>query len=158
MANDDSVRYIDKSREYYAAQGYARPYRWAHYDDVPFTRVRQPLAAATVGVVTTAMPDDSYRGAERRLASGDLSNPPERLDTGDLFWDRDATHTDDRESYFPHAALTAAVARGRLGRLGPRFFCVPTIYSARQTIEHDAPAVVSAFIEDAVDVALLVPL
>ncbi len=40
------VSYIDRSREYYAAQGYDRPYAWAHHDDVPFT----PLAEAALGV------------------------------------------------------------------------------------------------------------
>jgi len=29
------VSYIDRSREYYAAQGYSQPYTWAHYHEVP---------------------------------------------------------------------------------------------------------------------------
>jgi hypothetical protein len=29
------VSYMDRSREYYAAQGYDKPYAWPHYDDVP---------------------------------------------------------------------------------------------------------------------------
>lgn len=32
------VRYIDKTRDYYLSQGYEKPYQWAQYDDVPFTR------------------------------------------------------------------------------------------------------------------------
>ncbi len=48
------VSYIDRSREYYAAQGYTRPYAWPHYDDVPFTPLQKPLAACRVGLVTTA--------------------------------------------------------------------------------------------------------
>lgn len=41
------VSYIDRSREYYAAQGYNKPYAWPHYDDVPFappqkTALRMP--------------------------------------------------------------------------------------------------------------------
>ena len=31
-----SVSYIDKSRDYYQASGYERPYRWAHFEDVLF--------------------------------------------------------------------------------------------------------------------------
>ena len=38
------VSYIDKSREYYGASGYEQPYRWAHYEDVPFARLTKPLA------------------------------------------------------------------------------------------------------------------
>lgn len=158
MTVDAPVRYMDKSREYYAAHGYEKPYRWAHFDDVPFTRPRVPLSDATLGVVTTSMLDDAHLGRHRRLAEGDLANPPTALYTEDVFWDRDATHTRDRESYFPYAALGTAVDSGRLGRLGPRFFCVPTTYSARKTMEEDAPAIVTGFVEDAVDVALLVPL
>jgi hypothetical protein len=33
----DHVRYIDKTREYYAGAGYDKPYRWAHFDGIPFT-------------------------------------------------------------------------------------------------------------------------
>ena len=32
------VSYIDKSREYYEAQGFEQAYRWAAFDDVPFAR------------------------------------------------------------------------------------------------------------------------
>ena len=38
------VSYIDKSREYYSAQGYERPYRWARYEDVPFSPLAKPLS------------------------------------------------------------------------------------------------------------------
>jgi len=31
------VRYIDKTRAYYQAEGYEKPYEWAHFDDIPFT-------------------------------------------------------------------------------------------------------------------------
>ena len=48
------VSYIDKSRVYYQAHGYDRPYRWPHYEDVPFCPLPNPLADCRVGVVTTA--------------------------------------------------------------------------------------------------------
>jgi len=48
------VRYIDKTREYYGAQGYTTPYRWAHFDDIPFTPLARPLAECRVGLVTTS--------------------------------------------------------------------------------------------------------
>jgi len=41
------VRYIDKTREYYLAQGYETPYRWAHFDEVPFT----PLKKTFIGML-----------------------------------------------------------------------------------------------------------
>ena len=51
------VRYIDKTRAYYRAEGYAKPYEWAHFDDIPFTpfaSVGKPLSRCRVGVVTTS--------------------------------------------------------------------------------------------------------
>ena len=45
------VSYIDKSREYYSASGYDRPYRWAHYEDVPFSRLTKPLSRSRIGVL-----------------------------------------------------------------------------------------------------------
>ena len=38
------VSYIDRTREFYAAQGYGKPYRWAHHTAVPFTPLAKPLA------------------------------------------------------------------------------------------------------------------
>lgn len=152
------VPYIDRSREYYEAQGYDKPYRWAHYDDIPFTALKKPLAESRVTVVTTAMPDDTYRGQQRRLAFGDLRNPPEALYTGELAWDQEATHTNDRESYLPIRLLNAAIDQGRLGSLAEHFYSVPTLYSVRHTLESDAPAIVNDCRENDVDIALLIPL
>jgi hypothetical protein len=84
MDNEDSVRYMERSCNYYAAQGYTEPYHWAHYDDVPFHALGKQLAKSIVTVITTAMPDASYRGRGRRMAVGDLRRPPEQLWTGDL--------------------------------------------------------------------------
>ena len=83
--------------------------------------------------------------------------PPERLYANDLSWDKDATHMEDRGSYFPVAPLLAAREDGRIGDLAERFHCVPTDYSKRRTREVDAPEILKRCREDAADVALLVP-
>lgn len=158
MNKDDAVRYMDKSRDYYAAQGYEVAYKWSHYDTIPWIAPRAALSELTLTVVTTAMPDDGYVKRNRRLAIGDLQDPPAALFTGELAWDEDATHTNDRETYLPVNALNRAVAAGRIGRLAPHFYSVPTLYSARHTIEQDAPAIVAHCRRHNVDVALLVPL
>ena len=88
MNRDECVRYIDKSRAYYAAHGYERPYRWASYSTTPFSPLKKPLKDCLVSVVTTSMPDASYVNKQRRLAVGDLHKPPLSLFTGDLAWDR----------------------------------------------------------------------
>ncbi|HOM70454.1 MAG TPA: hypothetical protein PLQ58_09770, partial [Smithellaceae bacterium] len=48
------VRYIDKTREYYLAQGYETPYRWAHFDEVPFTPLKKPLSECCITIASTS--------------------------------------------------------------------------------------------------------
>ena len=157
------VSYIDRTREYYAAQGYDRPYEWAHHDDSPFAPLAKPLAECRVGLVTTAAPLDtrvepgSLR-AEKQVWSSSVDPAPERLFTDHLSWDKETTHTDDVESFLPIGALRSFEASGRIGGVAPRFHGVPTDYSQRRTVEVDAPEILRRCREDEVDVALLVPL
>jgi hypothetical protein len=158
------VSYIDRTREYYAAQGYAKPYVWARNTDAPFAPLAKPLGQSRVTVVTTASPwredkpvDGVLRGG-KRVWSGDTAAPPERLYTDDLAWDKEATHTRDVESYVPLKRLAELADAGRIGCLAARFHGVPTDYSQRRTIEQDAPEILARCREDAVDVAVLVPL
>ncbi len=158
------VSYIDRTREYYAAQGYERPYRWAHHAAVPFTKLAKPLAESRVTVVTTASRFTGQEALEgvlrgsKQVWSGETAVTPDRLYTDDLAWDREGTHTNDVESFLPLASLRALVAEGRLGSLAKRFHGVPTDYSQRRTLEEDAPEILARCREDAVELALLVPL
>lgn len=104
------VSYIDKSREYYQAQGYEHPYRWAKFDAVPFTPLARPLAEARVAVVTTSFPEhhDSAFGApatDKIVYHHRVDDVPERMFTDDLGWDKQATTTDDTESFLPLRTL-----------------------------------------------------
>ncbi len=150
------VSYIDKSREYYAASGYDKPYRWPRYDSVPFAPLRKPLSQCRVGVVTTADLQPGQTPRETKL----FSAPNEAYDGlyRDKSWDKEATHTDDPETYLPLKRLAEHVEAGRIGSLSPRFYGVPTDYSQRLTLEQDAPQIAAWMAEDAVDVALLIPL
>ena len=155
---DDSVRYMERSRKYYGAHGYKNPYRWANYDSVPFFRLTKPLEECTVTIVTTAMPDASFSGDADVLHKGDMSPPPESFYTDERFWDKEATHTDDINAFFPIGQLSRLVGEGKIGKLSEHYYCVPTEYSQRRTLEHDAPAIRQYCLDDGVDVALLVPL
>ncbi len=150
------VSYIDKSREYYGASGYERPYRWAHYEDVPFSRPSKTLAQSRIGVVTTA--DQAPRGAPRATMLFAAPNS----ESGRLFteksWDHEATHTNDPETYLPLARLAEHVDAGHVASQSPRFYGVPTDYSQRLTLEQDAPQIEAWMRKDGVDIALLVPL
>jgi hypothetical protein len=158
------VSYIDRTREFYAAQGYDTPYRWAHFRDVPFTRLEKPLAECTVALVTTARPllersaPDAVRGAADQVWSENAQPPPARLLTDHLAWDKEATHTDDVESFLPVRGLQGFVASGRIGALAARFHSVPTDYSQRRTCAQDAPEILARCRADGANAALLVPL
>ncbi len=153
------ISYIDRTREYYAAQGYPKPYVWAHHQDAPFAPLSRPLAKSRVGLVTTASPlRRAGDKSPKAVWSGDTASPPDALYTDDLAWDRDNTHTQDVESFLPIRHLQRFVAGGRVGSLAPRFHGVPTDYSQRRTVERDAPEILKRMREDEVDVALLVPL
>ncbi len=135
------VSYIDRSREYYAAQGYPKPYAWAHYDDVPFAPLRKALSECRVGLVTTAgrpRAESAIDALEllrlRELYAEPSEPPPTRLFTDDLGWDKEATHTDDIDSFLPVNRLAEYAADGRIGSASPRFYGVPTDYSQSRTV------------------------
>ena len=164
---NEYVRYIDRTREYYLAQGYRKPYEWAHFDEVPFMPLEKPLAECRVGLVSTS--DVGIRSAdgEGRDKSQDnpignvysvpTDTPVEKLFSRQESYDKYATHLDDVNSYFPVSRLDDKVNEGRLGSLAPRCHGVYTSYSHRRTSEDDAPEVLKRCREDGVDVAILTP-
>ncbi len=155
------VSYIDRSREYYMAQGYKRPYAWAHYKDVPFAALEKPLAKLRIGLITTAGREWKTKAApepgliERIAYAQAASPPPQRLYTDDLFWDKKATHTEDIDTFLPVNRLAEFAAAGRIGSASPRFYGVPTDYSQSNTIGKDAPQILQWCREDRADAVLL---
>jgi len=154
------VSYIDRSREYYAAQGYSQPYTWAHHDNAPFTPLKKPLSECRVGLVTTAGKMDAEAERQGRRKTKELyamaANPaPTRLFTVDLFWDKAATHTDDVDSFLPLNRLNEYAAGGRVGSVSPRFYGAPTEYSQGKTSLRDAPKILEWCREDGVEAMLL---
>lgn len=157
------VSYIDKSREYYAAHGYSRPYRWAAHDDAPFTPLTKPLSEARLGLVTTvyfprgAEPEGVPASPPKAPYAAPTASAPDCTFTADLSWAKDETHTDDLDTYLPVHRAAEAVDAGRLGSVSPRFYGVPTDYSQRRT-RLDAAEIEQWMVADEVDVAVLVPL
>jgi D-proline reductase (dithiol) PrdB len=156
------VRYIDKTREYYRAEGYDTPYRWAHFDDVPFTLPGKPLAECRVGLITTS--EMAVHGEPPPVADDDPLRDPywlpadvpvERLYSRKAAYDRFATTLDDVEAYLPLTRLRELAAEGRIAGLTPRFHVVFSQYSQRKTLKVDAPRIEGWLREDRVDVAVL---
>lgn len=152
------IDYIPRTRDYYRAQGFTADYQWAENTEIPFTALTKPLTDCTLALVTTAVAQPEIPKPIRTAKSYPLEQVPRTFYTDELSWDKDTTHTNDRQSYFPIEHLEAFVRAGTVGRLAPRFHFVPTEFSQRHTLESDAPATVDACQQDGVDVALLVPL
>lgn len=164
MSTDSAYRrfvsYIDKSRDFYAAQGYQQPYRWARPADPPaFRPLPGPLSTLRLGLVTTAFPlPAAGDAAPIELPYAEASEPaPTTLFTADVNRDTGAAPLNERESFLPLARLKELDTAGRVGSLSPRFYGVPFDYSQRRTCEQDAPAVLEFLRADDVNVAMLVP-
>jgi len=156
--NSTPIRYMERTRNYYSAQGYEKSYRWASFETVPFLPLKKPLAQSTVGLITTAMPIMENEQGPKIVRSGSIHTPPDKLFTDDLAWDKNATHLDDLDSFLPIHHLHELKKEGRIGQLSDHFYCVPTEYSQRRTNEVDAPKILRRCREDGVDAALLLPL
>jgi hypothetical protein len=164
---DVPIPYMQRTRDYYVALGYANPYRWAHFVDVPFAPLRRPLHEARVGLITTAAPFQpeageqgpgaAYNAAAKfyQVYSIDAATTPD-LRISHVGYDRKHTTAEDINAYLPLARLKGAAAAGRIGGLGPRVHGAPTNRSHRAT-QHDAALILRRCREDAIDAAVLVP-
>ena len=164
---DQPIRYIQRTHDWYGALGYDNPYRYAHYAAVPFTPLEMPLSEARATLLTTAAPyqpdkgdqgsKSAYNAAAKfyEVYSGEMSKEHD-LRVSHVAVDR-ANLSDDSNCWFPMPALQRAVAGGRIGELTRRFHGVPTNRSQRHTLEVDAPEILQRCLEDAANVAILVP-
>ena len=162
------VNYIKRTRRYYQALGFDKPYDWAHFNSVPFTHPTKPLSECTVGIVSTAAPyhpdnGDQSPGAPYNAAAKFYSvyrlpiNPKPDLRISHIAIDRDHTTAEDPNSYLPLAALEVAWQRGRVGKLAKHVFGLPTNRSQSQTINTDCKGLLKFVKEDGIDIIVLVP-
>lgn len=167
MATDDPIPYMERTRAWYLALGYGNPYRYAHFDTVPFQPLPKPLAECVVTLVTTAAPYQPDKGPQ---GPGAPYNAAAKFFTpyaGDTAYDHDLRiahvaidrkHTSmaDSDSWFPLPLMRQWAQQGRF-RLAARFHGMPTNRSQRHTMDVDIPLVLERCREDGVDAALLVP-
>jgi len=169
MNHDDApLNYIERTRSYYQALGYAEPYQWAQYTDVPFTPMQRDLSESCVAIVTTAAPYQEgmgdqgpgapYNGAAKFFdVYAKPSNVMPDLRISHIAIDRDHTSATDMGTYFPLIALQKAASEYRIGKIAKHFYGLPTNRSIRTTLEKDCPELLCLCQEDSVDLALLVP-
>ena len=157
---DEPIRYIERTRLYYRALGYASDYIWAAFDEVPFRRPAKPLGLTRIALITTASPagrDDRHSSAAKHVWSAPITPAP-ALATYHLAWDKGSTHTDDQASYLPIEVALKLASAGAFGGLTARFHGVPTEYSQHKTATVDAPEVLLRLREDGADGAILCPI
>lgn len=167
LAEDDApIAYLQRTREWYLALGYGNPYQYAHFQGVPFQRLRKPLADCVVTLVTTAAPYQADKGPQGPGAPYNAAAKFFVPYTGDTASDHDVriahvaidrmhTSMQDPNTWFPLPLLRRHAAEGRLV-LAPRFHGAPTNRSQRHTMDIDIPLVLQRCQEDGVDAAVLV--
>ena len=170
FANDEDqpIRYMQRTRDWYLGLGYDNPYRWAHYAEVPFTPVVKLLTNTCVALITTAAPyqpdkgnqgpGSAYNAAAKfyEVYSGD-TNQEHDLRVSHVAIDRKHTSMQDSNTWFALPTLKELAREQIIGRIAPNFYGVPTNRSQRHTIEVDAPEVLKRCREDGVEAAVLIP-
>ena len=167
VPDDEPIRYMQRTRDWYLALGYDNPYRWAHFNDVPFQPLRKPLSECTVALVATAAPHHAEHDIQRPGAPYNAAAKFFKVYSGDSARDHDVRnrhvaidfkHTtgEDSNAWFPLPLMRDLASQGRY-RVAPRFHGMPTNRSQRHTIDIDCPELLARCREDGVDAAVLVP-
>lgn len=161
------VRYIDRTRDDYLRQGYEKAYAWAHFDEVPFTPLTKPLNACRVGLLGTSevavrfdaatqanpINEEDFRGVYAIPAA----TPTDQLYSRTLSFDRNATHLDDVNAFYPIDRMREAVADGRIGSMPERVYGAYNNYSQRKVLEQEAPKALAFCRQDGLDAIVMVP-
>ena len=167
VPHDVPVPYMYRTRTYYQALGYERPYRWAQYVEVPFTALTKPLSESKVAVITTAAPylpeaGDQGPGAPYNSAAKFYNvysfpiDPEPDLRISHVGIDRAHTTATDKNSWLPLEQFKRLEKEGRIGSVAPRIHGAPTNRSHKTTVEQDCPEMLERLREDGADVAVLV--
>jgi hypothetical protein len=164
--HDTHVPYMQRTRTYYQALGYQRPYRWAQFSETPFTALIKPLSQCRVAVITTAAPYQPDKGDQGPGAPYNASakfyrvfflpiDPEPDLRISHVGIDRLHTSAEDPRSWLPLRQMRRLAAAGRIGSIAPRIHGMPTNRSHRVTVEQDCPEMLARLREDQADVAVL---
>ncbi|TXL80408.1 hypothetical protein FHP25_05095 [Vineibacter terrae] len=158
------VRYIEAITQRYASLGYA-PYRWYVADEKPpVAPLRKPLAESRLGLLTTSgcyvagqvafhYKDDA---SVRRIP---MDTPPEQLRFAHITENYLESARRDPQCLVPLAALRRLRDEGMVGSLADdAVSCMGGIYSQRRVREELIPQIEGILKQQAVDVALLVPM
>jgi hypothetical protein len=165
--DDEPIRYMQRTRDWYLALGYGNPYRWSHFTEVPFQPLAKPLADCTLALVTTAAPYQPDKGPQGAGAPHNAAAKFFKVYSGETDRDHDVrnshvaidfkhTTREDSNTWFPLPLMREFAARGSF-TLARRFHGMPTNRSQRHTTEVDCPEILARCREDGVDAVVFVP-
>lgn len=163
----DPIAYRQRTRDYYSALGYSTPYRWAHFNDVPFSPLKKTLDLCKVALITTAAPykpDAGDQGPGARYNAGAKFYSVYELDSrGDvdlrishIAYDRAHTSATDSNSWLPLAQLHRLEKQGIIREVAGSVFGFPTNRSHRVTQDVDCPELLVRIQKHQVDACILV--
>jgi hypothetical protein len=142
-------------------------YKWTRIDPVPWAVPRKPLSESRIGLVVHAcmtMPDQPPFNAELPDNDPSIRVVPSGTDPRVLvntFPGQGFDHAGlqaDPNLLVPLDRLREMVGTGELGELGPRVVSLcGHLTKPKELIAQTAPEIARMFVEDEIDVALLVP-
>jgi D-proline reductase (dithiol) PrdB len=146
---------------------FVRTYRWRTIEPVPFAKLEKDLPEARVALVTTAglsMPGDSpfdpsVRGGDWsfRVIDSDADLPSLVESHRSDAWDHSGVAA-DRNLALPLDRLRELRDAGRIGTVNRRHLSfMGSITAPGRLIRESAPEAAQLFVDDGVEVALLVP-
>lgn len=142
-------------------------YPWRRVDPVPSAMLKKPVAQSRVALVTTAglVPigqppfDETIKGGDYSYRVIDGSSDVQAL--GDFHRSDSFDHSgiaEDRNVALPLDRLRELVRAGDIGTVAPRHLSfMGSITAPGRLIKRTAPDAANIFVEDQVDIALLVP-
>lgn len=148
-------------------RNFIRAYQWHRIDPVPWTEPKAPLGRARVGLVVTACmtnPGDPPFQAEKPGNDASIRIVPSDTDPASLvntFPGQAFDHVGveaDANLLVPLDRLHEMVESKEVGEIAPRTVSIcGHLPKPRRLIEHTAPEIAKLFVDDGVDVVLLVP-
>ena len=148
-------------------RAFLKAYRWRRIDPVPWAPLGKPLAEARLGLVSSAgLTLAGQEGFDASVRGGDVSF---RTIPGDVEAARLEDHhrsesfdhsgmRRDANLAFPVDRISELAADGRIGSVAPRHLSfMGSVTAPGRLVRDSAPRAAEIFVEDRVDVALLVP-
>jgi len=146
---------------------FLRAYRWRSAEQVPLVRPGVSMGEATVGIVSSAgfvLPGMTPFDASVRGGDSSWRRIPRDADSATLLDGHRSDAFDhsgmvsDPELAFPLGRMRELAEAGEIGAVAPHHAsCMGSITATGRLVKETAPEIAARFVEDQVDVALLVP-